>query len=54
MQITGGNELPVLAGPGDFGSMEADCSSDNWDGSYARLVNPVPSTLNLGMIIIKD
>ena len=42
MQMTGGNELPVLAGPGAFGSMEADCSSDNWDGPYARLVNPAP------------
>jgi hypothetical protein len=54
MQMTGGNELPVLAGPGAFGSMDANCSFDNWDGPYARLVNPAPSSLNLGMVIIKD
>ena len=54
MQMTGGNELPVLAGPGAFGSMEADCSSDNWYGPYVHLVNLAPSRLNLDMVIIKD
>ena len=47
-------KFTILAGPGDFGSMEDNFSSDNWDVSYARLVNPAPSTLNLGMVIIKD